>query len=266
MPFETIAVSKQDHVATVTLSRPERLNAMNRQMFSELTAALEELDADEDVRVVVLTGAGRAFCAGDDISVKGSEKTSLVETRPEAMRLSIRQSQKLIKKLQSLTKPTIAMVNGPAVGGGFDLALACDLRMGSDKARFRVAFTRLGLVPGTGGPWLLPRVVGLPKAAELLFTGDFLEAREAERIGVLSRLVPAEQLQQETMELAKRIAGNPPIALRLDKMFLYKCLEVDLDTALDMISAAEPNCIASEDHREGIAAFRQKREPVFRGK
>ena len=202
-----------------------------------------------------------AFCAGADFG----GKTTLTETQPEAMRQSLRKSQMVIKKLQGLAKPTIAMINGAAVGGGFDLALACDLRVGSDKARFRVAFTRIGLIPGTGGTWFMPRVVGLAKAAELLFTADFLEAEEAARIGILNKIVSSEELQQETMSLARRIASNPPITIRLDKMLLYKGLEVDLDTALEMIAASEPICLTSEDHKEGIAAFREKREPIFRG-
>jgi len=158
------------------------------------------------------------------------------------------------------------MINGAAVGGGFDLACACDLRVGSEKARFMVAFTRIGLFPGWGGTWLYPRIIGIAKSAEMLFTGDFLEAKDAERYGLLNRLVPAEELEGETMALARRIADGPPIAIRLSKLQLYKGLEMDLETAMKVAAACETITLTSEDHKEGVAAFREKRRPQYKGK
>jgi enoyl-CoA hydratase/carnithine racemase len=184
----------------------------------------------------------------------------------EEFRRGFRNIQGVILGLQRLEKPTIAMINGAAVGGGFDLACACDLRVGSEKARFMVAFTRIGLFPGWGGTWLYPRIIGIPKAAEMLFTGDFLEAKDAERYGLLNRLVTAEELEGETMALARRIADGPPIAIRLSKLQLYKGLEMDLETAMKVAAACETITLTSEDHKEGVAAFREKRRPQYKGK
>ena len=158
------------------------------------------------------------------------------------------------------------MIHGAAVGGGFDLACACDLRTGSENTRFMVAFTRIGLFPGWGGTWLYPRIIGIPKAAEMLFTGDFLEAKDAERLGLLNKLVPAADLEKETMNLAGRIANGPPIAIRLAKMQLYKGLEMDLETAMKVAAACETITLTSEDHREGVKAFQAKRKTQYKGR
>lgn len=267
MTFKTIIVKKEDSIATVTLNRPRRLNALNDQMIEELIVALDNLDRDDQVRVAIITGAGRAFCAGADLKPDEEGERILRETNPEVIRNSLRSGpQQLTRRMQSLGKPTIAMVNGDAVGGGCDLALACDLRVGSEKARFLVGFTRLGLIPGMGAMWLMPRIMGLAKAAELLFTGEALEAEEARRFGVLNRLVPAAELESETMALARKIASIPPVAVRLAKLQLYKGLELGFDTALEVAAATQTICFATEDHKEAIAAFRQKRAPTFRGK
>ena len=165
-----------------------------------------------------------------------------------------------------MEKPTIAMVNGVAVGAGFDLACACDIRVGSPAARFMVAFVRIGLFPGYGGTWLYARALGsLGKAAELLFTGDFLEAEEARQYGLLNHLVDAEKLELFTMEMAQKIAQGPPIAIRLAKLLLYKGLEFDLETAMQMAAAAETITLTSQDHREGVTAYREKRPANYRG-
>jgi 2-(1,2-epoxy-1,2-dihydrophenyl)acetyl-CoA isomerase len=161
--------------------------------------------------------------------------------------------------------PTIAMVNGFAVGGGFDYACACDIRIGSEKARFGSAFIGVGLVPETGGGYLLPRIVGLSKALEILYTGKWVGAEEAERIGLLNKLVPADKLEWETMELARQLAKAAPIAIGMTKQLVYRGLETDLDTALQMSAAYQAIVTFSEDHHEGVAAWREKREPVYRG-
>jgi enoyl-CoA hydratase/carnithine racemase len=172
---------------------------------------------------------------------------------------------KVLVGLRKLDKPSIAMVNGAAVGAGFDIALACDMRIGSENARFMVAFTRLGLIPDATS-WFLPRAVGAAKAAELLFSGDFLGAQEAEKVGVLNKVVPASELEKETMALARRIAQGPPIAHRLNKLLLYQGLDMGMEAALAFNAAAIYLTVTSEDHLEGVKAFVEKRAPVFRGK
>jgi 2-(1,2-epoxy-1,2-dihydrophenyl)acetyl-CoA isomerase len=263
MDFQTILVSKEDHIAKVTLNRPEKLNAVNDQMVTELIEAFSNIAEDEEARVLMLTGAGRGFCAGADI-----EGSSIFNERDaERIRQRLKsEHQMAIQALRGIKVPTIAVVNGIASGMGFDIALACDIRIGSENARFMVAFTRIGLVSGDGGAWLMPRVMGLPKAAELTFTGDFLEAKEAEKIGVLNRLVPADKLEEEAMALAQRIAERPPIAIRLSKLQLYEGLLTDFQTSLDVAAANQAIAFLSQDHKEGIAAFREKRRPLFKGK
>jgi len=167
--------------------------------------------------------------------------------------------------LFNLEIPTIAMVNGIACGGGMDWAMCCDIRIGSENARFMVAYTRVGLFPDAGGTWLMPRVMGLAKASELIFTGDFVDAKEAERIGVLNRVVPAADLERETMELARKIAANPPLALRLAKLQLHKGLLWDLDTALEVEAGFAPIVMTSKDSQEAITAFVEKRKATFVG-
>ncbi len=268
MDYQTIILEKKEHIATITLNRPDRLNAFNSQMDQELLSALDDVDKDDEMRVLVLTGAGRAFCSGADVGgmAGGAERGTGTSRGVEMMQRRLSGGTgTLTLKLQKMQKPTIAMVNGAAVGGGFALALACDLRVGSENARFMNAFVRIGLYSGWGGTWLYPRVMGLGKALEYLFTGDFIEAKEAERIGVLNRLVPADELEKETMSLARKIANGPPIAIRLTKLGVYGGLGMDFETALQATDY-ETITLASEDHREGITAFREKREARYQGK
>jgi enoyl-CoA hydratase/carnithine racemase len=266
MTFETLLLENKDGIGLLTMNRPDRMNAFNQQMEAEFVQALQEADQDDEIRVLVVTGAGKSFCAGADVGRMSAEERERKPKGAEEFRRGFRNVQGIILGLQRLEKPTIAMVNGPAVGGGFDLACACDLRVGSEKARFMVAFTRIGLFPGWGGTWLYPRLIGLPKAAEMLFTGDFLEAKDAERYGLLNRLVPAEELEKETMALARRIADGPPIALRLSKLQLYKGLEMDLESAMKVAAACETITLTPEDHKVGGAAFREKRKPQYKGR
>lgn len=263
--FETLLLKREDHIATLSLNRPERLNAINSKMMEELPVALHRVAQDRDVRVLILTGAGRAFCAGGDIS-QPADSSGFGTTVQEISRSLLHVYRGTTLQLHNLEVPTIAMVNGVATGWGFDLALACDLRIGSNNARFRVSFTAVGLTPATGGVWLMPRVMGLPKAAELIFTADFVDADEAQRLGVLNRVAPADKLESETLAVARRIANGPPIALRLSKMQLYRGLDTDLPAALETAAACQAICITSEDHKEAVAAFGQKREPVFKGR
>ncbi len=267
--YQTIILEKKEHIAVMTLNRPERLNAINPQMRKELLSVFDDVDKDDEMRVLVLTGAGRGFCSGGDVGgmIGGIERGTGTTGETKEIQQGLSPSVGgVILKLQKVQKPTIAMVNGAAVGAGFDLALACDLRVGSENASFVNGFIRIGLSPVEGGTWLYPRVMGLGKALEYLFTGDFMEAKEAERLGVLNRLVPADELENETMSLARKIANGPPIAMRLTKLQVYEGLGMDLETALQMVAARQSIASNSEDHKEGVTAFREKRRAVFKGR
>ena len=265
MDVETVILKKEGHIATITMNRPETMNALNIQMLQEMVAAIDEIARNDDVRVVVLTGAGRVFCSGADISEGG--KASGLSGTPVEMHHNLRNSyQKVALGLQRLDKPTIAMVNGAAVDAGCDFAFACDMRVGSEKARFRNGFVRVGLIPGGGGTGLYTRLMGLGRGLEFPFTGDFLEAEEAEHIGVLNKIMPAEDLERETMELAQKIANNPPLAVQMSKMMAYKALDSDLEAALEQAAACQALALSSEDHREGVDAFIEKREAHFKGR
>ncbi len=268
MNYHTIILEKQDHVARLTLNRPERLNAANEQMFSELNSALEDVADDRDIRALVLTGAGRAFCASADIKDERREADRLLgHMDPYQIYQFIRSGpQGITLKLHQMEIPTIAMVNGLAIGDGFDWVLACDIRIGCERSRFMNAFLQMGLVSNTGATWLYPRAMGVSQALELLYTGDWLEAEDALRLGVLGRLVPSEELAEETMALAARIAGRAPVANRLVKGMVYRGLGQSLEEHLPEAAHAEILSLASEDHREALAAFLEKREPKFKGR
>ena len=272
MDFETIILNEEEHIATITLNRPDRMNAINQQMEKELVEALDDVAKDDDVRVVVLAGSGRAFCSGAEVGALaagaqaasgGGEGGGSADTMRRYLRSGI---QKMVLTVQKMEKPTIAMVNGAAVGAGCDLAFVCDMRVGSENARFRNGFVRIGLIPGAGGTWLYTRLMGLGRGLEFLFTGDFLGAEEAHRIGVLNKLVPADDLEKETLELARKIAKGPPIAIRLSKMQAYEALQTDMETALQTAAACQAICFSTADMVEGVTAFIQKREAEFKGK
>jgi len=276
MEFQAIIFKKEDRIATITLNRPEVLNAINEQMGDELSRAIKDVSQDDDIRVLIIKGAGRAFCAGADFRFGMVRAEEVTPEKAEALpgfhedlrkgKLLHKGQLDIILALQRLDKPTIAMVNGPAAGFGFDLTLACDMRIGSPEARFMVGFTKIGIPSDTGGTWLMPRIMGLGKALEYIFTGDFCNADEAYRIGLLNRLVPAEQLEEEAMALARKIAMGSPIAYRLSKLQVYRGLETDLETALALATACVSIAISSEDHKEGIRAFAEKRPPQFKGR
>ena len=256
-------------IARLTLNRPDRLNALNDQMQVEIADAVAQADADPDVRVLIITGAGRAFCAGGDMNQLGGsingDGSGWTSGNADEVRRSFRLAQDMILGVQRCEKPVIAMVNGVATGAGLDLACACDIRIGTPRSRFMSAYVRIGLFPGFGGTWLYPRTMGsLGRAAEMLFTGEFLEAEEAYRLGFLNRLVDEEDLESTTLAMAERIAAGPPIAIRLSKMMLYKGLEFDLETAMKMAAAGETITLTSQDHVEGVAAFREKRAAEYR--
>ncbi len=265
MDFETIILTKDNHIATLTLNRPEKKNAINGTMERELAAALENIGRDSDIRVMVLKAAGeKVFCAGGDISDTGPERMG---TTAQEISTGLRKLYRdVMLPLYELSIPTIASVQGAASSWGFDLVLSCDLRIGTENSRFNEGFTKVGLTPATGGVWLLPRVVGLPKAAELIFTAEMIHAREAESAGILNRVVPSQELERETNELATKIAQMPPLAIRLSKLQLRRGLQTDFSAALDLAAQCQGICITSEDSKEAIAAMMEKREAQFKGK
>ena len=260
MGYETILVDRADAVATVTLNRPEARNALDARMREELVAACDELENDETVRAIILTGAGGHFCAGGDVKSMTRRHTA-AEGRARVELLN-----RFVLRLFNFPKPTLAMVEGFAVGAGCNIALGCDIVIASERARFGEVFAKIGLVPDGGGTWLLPRLVGLSKAKELVFTADIIDAAEALRIGLVNRVVPATELEVTTRTLAARIAAGPPNTLALAKTQLNRAGTMDLPAALEMEAFAQGQAITSEDHAEGVRAFLEKRPPKFLGR
>jgi 2-(1,2-epoxy-1,2-dihydrophenyl)acetyl-CoA isomerase len=256
---ETLLVEETDGVEIVTLNRPDALNSFNAAMKQELADVLKAATRDASVRCLIVTGAGRAFCAGQDLKERqGPGATDL------AAELRDRYNP-IIRSLRRLEKPIIAAVNGVAAGAGCSLALACDIVIASQSASFIEVFTKVGLVPDTGSSWFLPRLVGYARAAEMVFTADPVDAATAERIWLVNRVVPPEQLMSEARALAQRLAQAPPLALALAKRALNRALESDLDSALDHEAQLQGIAGRSLDHAEGVAAFVEKRPPRFTG-
>jgi 2-(1,2-epoxy-1,2-dihydrophenyl)acetyl-CoA isomerase len=263
--FQALLVETAGNVCTVTLNRPDSLNSLNDVTTAELAMVLQQLQRDPQVRCVVLTGAGRAFSSGQDLGDlrKKYSDPKHVPRLDEDLR---HRYHPIITGLQHLEKPVLAAVNGVAAGAGLSLALACDLRIASDKASFIEVFVNVGLVPDSGSTFFLPRLVGLGKALELCFTGDKISAADALRLGLVNRVVPAEELTKATQELAGRLAKLPTRALGLMKRLLYRSFDSDLDAQLEAEALAQESAGATADHREGIMAFFEKRPAVFQGK
>jgi enoyl-CoA hydratase/carnithine racemase len=250
--------SLADGIGTIRLNRPERKNAFTFEMVDAWAELVRDARTDDDVRVLVLTGAGDAFCSGGDLDVLSDRPSALSQKRNIFDRV-----QRVALAMEDLDKPTIAAVNGPAVGAGMDMALMCDLRIAARSARFAESYVNVGLVPGDGGCYYLPRIVGMGKALELLLTGDFVDAGEAERIGLVNRVVDDASLLEETYALAAKLAAKSPIALRMIKRTTYLSARTDLRTALDLVSSHFGVVAVTEDAREALAAFRERRPAAF---
>jgi enoyl-CoA hydratase/carnithine racemase len=263
---DLIALSHQGHVAVMTMNRPEAMNALGEPGDGDRFAdACAQISADRSVRCLILTGAGRAFSAGGNVKAMQAREGAFAGT-PANVRDGYRGNiHRIARALHGLDLPVIAAVNGPAIGLGCDVACMADIRIAADTAKFGVTFLKLGLIPGDGGAWLLPRAIGMSRAAQLLFTGDVIEAATARDWGLVSDVVPGAHLMDAAMTLAQRISQQPPHALRVAKMLLRQGQTTTYDTLLELSAASQALMHHTQDHEEGVAAILEKRTPVFKG-
>ncbi|MBT7760984.1 MAG: enoyl-CoA hydratase [Rhodospirillaceae bacterium] len=250
------------HVATITLNRPEAMNAMAGDMRQILLQGLEGYAADPNVRCVVITGAGKAFCAGGDIAAMAKWQE---DSDAGAMEATLGAAEKVVTLLRNMAKPVVAAINGPAAGGGMNMALACDMRLGCEKTLFAQSFVKIGLIPDWGGFGSLTRLVGSAKAMELMMTGDRIKAEEALRLGLINHLYPLASFREQVQEFARRLADGPPQALAAIKKGVYFAADASLDEVLDYEHQNQSALILTDDAREGMRAFLEKRPPVFGG-
>jgi 2-(1,2-epoxy-1,2-dihydrophenyl)acetyl-CoA isomerase len=258
---EIVLVKKENGVGWITLNRPEFLNACDIETLKKLQTVLKQMENDPEVRCLVITGAGRAFCAGADLQSLKRRALEGGVSVSEDLRVGF---NPVLSKIRNMDKPVIGMINGVAAGGGLGIAFACDLRIVSESAKFIEAFVKVGLVPDCGASYTMPRLLGVAKAMELAFTGDGIDAKEAERLGLANRVLPTEKLEPETRALAEKIASGPR-AVGLSKRTIYKALTLDFDSALENEAYMQEIASSSYDHKEGLAAFNEKRPPKFKG-
>ena len=266
MDFEEIIYEQDGNVVTITLNRPAVMNALSMKTYREFEEALNRANADESARVIIITGAGRGFCSGDDVRQVMLSPEQVENRRNQRMRQVRAEPTPAAARLMTMDKPTIAAVNGPAMGWGMDLSLMCDIRIASERARFGELFVLRGLVPDVGGIYFLPLIVGTAKAYELLFTGDMIDAPEAERIGLVSKVVPHDLLMDEARSLARRIAENPPLAVQRIKEAVRRGLGYDVKALGEYVTSSLAILFETEDHKEGAASFLEKRKPTFQGR
>ncbi len=261
--YETIEVQTTDRVRTITMNRPEVYNALNDTLTYELQDALKHAGRDNDVRVVILTGAGKAFCSGQDLGdLKQKYVPGYVPHLGEDLR---KRYNPIVKRIRQMPKPVLAAVNGVAAGAGMSFALACDIRIASSRASFIEVFFNVGLIPDSGSTFTLPRLVGMAKAMELCFTGDKVSAEEALRIGLVNKVVPADDLIEETKKLAGKLAALPARGIALTKRLINQSYDNDLDAQLEAEAFAQETAALTQDHYEGVIAFIEKRRPQFKG-
>lgn len=275
MNFNDILYSVEDSVATITLNRPEQFNTFSDDLLKGWVNYLEEARDDDTVNVIVITGSGKAFCAGGDVAVmeKGEGFIAGIALDPDGPTIATQRKDSLMKivhrvayTLEGIDKPVICAINGPAMGAGLDMALMCDIRVVSDKAIMGESYVKMGLVPGDGGAYFLPRLVGLPKALEMLWFGDIVKADEALRLGLVTKVFSHGSFDEEVKAYAERLAKGPQLAVRMIKRAVYSSLNTDMRTALDMISSHMAIVSGSADHKEAVNAFFEKRDPNFQGK
>jgi enoyl-CoA hydratase/carnithine racemase len=260
---EHLKFTVEQGIATITLDRPEKLNAFTDAMLETWLAALETCRTDPEIRVIVITGTGRAFTTGGDVDTF----TASASQTPAGIKARVAEgAQRLPRKIAEIDKPVIAALNGFATSGGLDIALACDIRFAAESARFAETYARMGLIPGVGGAYLLPRIVGVAKALEMFWSCDWVEAREAERIGLVNKVFADDELMAGTYAFARRVADGAPLAVQLIKRVMRFGLDKDLATAQEIVAANLPIVRTSEDHQEAVLAFKEKRKPQFKGK
>jgi len=261
--YEDLLLDKKDGIALITLNAPDKLNAITAGIRDSLPLAVDEIARDDEVRVVIVTGAGRGFCAGADVTAMTARGTTEI---PRHARLGVL-AMPIADLFPRLDKPVIAAVNGPCAGMGLSIALSCDIRIASETARFGAAQTARGLVPDSGMTYYLPLAVGASKALELMFTGEIIGAAEAEKWGIVSRVVPPDDLMNVAEEIAGKIAKNPPIPVELTKRIVYRTMMDDIHRDLDLETWAQAICFHTEDHREAVLSFLEKRPPApYKGK
>jgi 2-(1,2-epoxy-1,2-dihydrophenyl)acetyl-CoA isomerase len=260
--FETIRYGVHDGVASIELARSDKRNAINAQMFSELGDAAERAAGDPGIRVVLVTAQGPAFSAGIDFTLLGQ----LAGTRGARFRSFVRIAQRPFQILAQMDKPTVAAVQGHAIGAGFQLALACDLRLAAEDLRFAMLEVRFGLVPDLGGIHRLARLIGPARAKEIVWTGRTVQAEEAERLGLVNRVVPGDTLAKQAEAYVRELVGSPPIPVSLTKSLIGRAAESAFEAALERDAQAQATCIETEDHREAVAAYLEKRAPRFTGR
>lgn len=262
-----VKTEKRGRIAILTFNHPETMNAIaTHEDCADIVAALHDIGDDESVSVAIVTGSGRAFSAGGNLQAMKDRNGIGPLASPADTRSNYRRGvQTISRAFNDCEVPLIAAVNGHAIGLGNDLACFCDMRIAADSAKFAAGFVKVGLIPGDGGAWALPRAVGHAKAAEMLFTGDTLSAQEAQEIGLVSRVVPAESLIEEALALAERVAANPPRSLRLAKRLLTDAQNMRLNEVLEMSAAMQALAHETRDHREAVDAFLEKRKPDFTG-
>lgn len=271
---EELIFETEDNVATVTLNLPGKLNALSQAITAGLWRAIDDARSDDSIRALVITGVGRGFCSGADVeglaAATGGTAAAIneappVEAKPKASP-EMRSLVDIPAALLQLPIPVLGAINGVAAGGGLSIALACDIRIASQDARFAAVWVKRALMPDLGISYTLPRAVGLSKACEMIFSGDIIDAAEAERIGLVSKVVPPEQLLSTTMELAKRIAKGPPMAIQYAKEVMYKAQDMDMEATVKLEAVNFAKCMRSEDAAEGVRSFLEKREPDFKGR
>ncbi|MDD5724211.1 MAG: enoyl-CoA hydratase/isomerase family protein [Syntrophales bacterium] len=263
MGYSSLMVEKSNRVATVGINRPEKLNALSDKLVDELMRLADDLDGDDEVRAIILTGKGKNFSAGGDLEdflkFDYGDKRAVID--------SVRAYDLLILRLMRLTKPMVAAINGQAIGGGCCLSLCCDIRIAAEDATLWLPFIRLGLAGADmGSSWLLPRIVGLGKASELLLTGDSISSRKALEIGLVNRVVSSDHLLKEAESFAMKMAAGPPLGLAMTKSALFRSYSTDLESQLEYEAAAQSFCLGTEDFQEGLKCLLERRAPSFKGK
>ncbi|MBI3040702.1 MAG: enoyl-CoA hydratase [Chloroflexi bacterium] len=267
MNYEGLLLEKKDGIATITLNVPEKLNALTEKIRMNLPLVIGEIAKDDDVRVVIVTGAGRGFCSGADVTAM-TDRERPGEPAEVSRYARVQGAGWPVEKpgFPDLNKPVIAAINGPCVGGGLSLAMSCDIRIASETARFSVAQVTRGLVPDWSMSYFLPTIIGISRALEMMFTAELISAAEAERLGIVSRVVPPDNLMKAAQELAVKIAQQPPLSVQLTKKIVLRRIFDELTRQLDLEAWGNSICLSTEDHREAVRAFLEKRPPQFKGR